>query len=455
MSGSILIIDDDKDVLQAAKLFLKRHFSKVDTEKDPHSMLNLLRNHSYDVVLLDMNFTEDVTSGEEGFKWLKEIKTFDSSIAVILITGYGDIDKAVKAVKAGATDFVLKPWDNQKLLATIYSAIKLSASKKEILELKQQQKELSREYDKYYQDVIGRSDAMLSVLSTIEKVAKTDANILILGENGTGKEVIARALHRRSNRNERMFVPVDLGSITETLFESELFGHVRGAFTDAKEDRTGRFELANGGTLFLDEIGNVPLNLQSKLLTAIQSKSIIKVGGTQAKKVDIRLITATNTSLIEAVDAGSFRQDLLYRINTIQIELPPLRDRKEDIEELTHYFILRYSKKYRKNIKTINREGIKALHAYHWPGNVRELQHAIERAVIMTDEETIGEQDLMLIKDRGESESIDFENLNLEEIEKMVLRKALTKHNGNISKTSEELGITRASLYRRLDKFGL
>jgi DNA-binding NtrC family response regulator len=453
--GKILVVDDDADVLQAARLFLKQHVKSIETEKDPNSIPTLLKNNRYDLILLDMNFTEDVSSGKEGFFWLQKILEIDPSIAVILITAYGDIDKAVQAVKAGATDFVLKPWKNEKLLTTVMSAMQLTDSKREVAELKETQKQINSDIDHHYRDIIGRSPAMLNVFNTIEKVAATDANVLILGENGTGKEMIARALHRRSARHENVFMNVDMGAITESLFESELFGYVKGAFTDAKEDKAGRFELANGGTLFLDEIGNLPLPLQSKLLTVLQNRKVNRVGSAKSKEIDIRLVCATNQSLKEMVADSTFRQDLLFRINTIEIQLPPLRDRIEDIEALTDHFIKLYSKKYKKEVSGCSKETIKKLEKHSWPGNVRELQHATERAVIMSESTILQPSDFLLTQEISDSEQVVFEDYNLEEVEKMVLRKALKKHEGNISKAADELGLTRASLYRRMDKYGL
>ena len=453
--GKILVVDDDADVLQAARLFLKQHVKSIETEKDPNSIPTLLKNNRYDLILLDMNFTEDVSSGKEGFFWLQEILKIDPSIAVILITAYGDIDKAVQAVKAGATDFVLKPWKNEKLLTTVMSAMQLTDSKREVAELKETQKQINSDIDHHYRDIIGRSPAMINVFNTIEKVAATDANVLILGENGTGKEVIARALHRRSARHENVFMNVDMGAITESLFESELFGYVKGAFTDAKEDKAGRFELANGGTLFLDEIGNLPLPLQSKLLTVLQNRKVNRVGSAKSKEIDIRLVCATNQSLKEMVADSTFRQDLLFRINTIEIQLPPLRDRIEDIEALTDHFIKLYSKKYKKEVSGCSKETIKKLEKHSWPGNVRELQRSVERAVIMSESAILKPGDFLLTPEAGDSEQVVFDDYNLEEVEKMVLRKALKKHEGNISKAAEELGLTRASLYRRMDKYGL
>tara|TARA_R110002096_G_scaffold326134_5_gene520070 strand:+ start:8052 stop:9428 length:1377 start_codon:yes stop_codon:yes gene_type:complete len=453
--GNILVVDDDADVLQAARLFLKQHVKSIETEKDPKSIPNLLKNNRYDLILLDMNFTEDVSSGKEGLFWLQKILEIDPSIAVILITAYGDIDKAVKAVKAGATDFVLKPWKNEKLLTTVLSAMQLTDSKRELADLKETQKQINSDIDYHYRDIIGRSPAMLNVFKTIEKVAATDANVLILGENGTGKEMIARALHRRSARHENVFMSVDMGAISESLFESELFGYTKGAFTDAKEDKAGRFELANRGTLFLDEIGNLPLALQTKLLTVLQNRRVTRVGSATSKEIDIRLVCATNQSLNEMVADSTFRQDLLFRINTIEIHLPPLRERTEDVEALTNHFLKLYASKYKKEVSGCSKETISKLEKHTWPGNVRELQHAVERAVIMCDSNVLEPSDFLLTQETSDAEQVLFDDYNLEEVEKMVLRKALKKHEGNISKAAEELGLTRASLYRRMDKYGL
>jgi DNA-binding NtrC family response regulator len=454
-TDKILVVDDDHDVLQAAKLFLKQHVHQVDTEQNPRSIPNLVKNNSYDVVLLDMNFTEDVSSGKEGFHWLQKILEIDSSIAVILITAYGDVEKAVKAIKKGATDFVLKPWQNEKLLATVNSALNLSRSRRQVEVLKSQQKQLSADIDQHYQDIIGKSTAMTEVFETIEKVANTDANVLITGENGTGKELVARALHRRSDRSEEVIISVDMGAISENLFESELFGHEKGAFTDAKESRAGRFEVASGGTLFLDEIGNLPLQLQPKLLSAIETRKITRVGSNKSREVDIRLICATNEPIQEMVQHQEFRQDLLYRINTIEIHLPPLRERTLDIPLLADHFLDEYSQKYDKQIQALAEPAINKLETYGWPGNVRELQHAVERAVIMTENNVLQADDFLLTSATDDESNLAFDDYNLEEVEKTVIRKALNKHDRNISKSADELGLSRASLYRRMEKYDL
>lgn len=454
-SGRILVVDDDTDVLNAARLYLKQHVEKVDVESNPKLIPSLMNEYDYDAILLDMNFHEDVSSGVEGFYWLEKILEADPVMAVVLITAYGDVEKAVQAVKIGASDFVLKPWQNEKLLATVTSAMNLSQSKRDSQRLRTQNATLKSDIEQPYQNIIGKSRQMEQVFQTIEKVAKTDANVLITGENGTGKELVARALHRRSNRHENAFITVDMGALTESLFESELFGHEKGAFTDAKELRTGRFEIANGGTLFLDEIGNLPVQLQPKLLSALQTHEIRKIGSNKTTKIDIRLICATNVSLSKMVEKQDFRQDLLYRINTIEIKLPPLRERIEDIPLLAEHFLKQYRTKYKKEITGITGQALDHLKEYTWPGNIRELEHALERAVIMTDEKQLQKGDFLLTSISENNQKFPVEGLNLEEVEKTVIRKALDKNEGNISHAAEELGLTRASLYRRLEKYGI
>ncbi len=454
-SGKILIVDDDEDVLFTARLLLKQHYSIVRTEKNPELIPSILKNDHYDVILLDMNFTGDATSGTEGFAWLKKTLELDPSAVIILITAFGNIEMAVKAIKEGATDFVLKPWQNEKLLATVSSAMKLSESKQEIENLQSTQKQLSRDIDKEFHDIIGISDEMKRVFSTIQKIAKTDANVLILGENGTGKELVARAIHRQSERNKGIFLSVDMGAISESLFESELFGYKKGAFTDAKEDRAGRFEVASGGTLFLDEIGNLTSNLQIKLLTVLQNRQVTRLGSSIPKSIDIRLICATNIPYEELTSEKRFRQDLLYRINTVEIKIPPLRNRTEDIPLLTDHFIGMYCKKYNKPFKNINLNALEKLQKYHWPGNVRELQHTIERVVIMNETEKINADEFYFSLNENKSQQLALNNYHLEDAEKMLIIKAVSKHGGNLTKAAKELGLTRASLYRRLEKYGL
>jgi len=457
-SGKILIVDDNEDLLRAARMFLKRHFMQVDIEKNPESIPTLLNNEQYDVILLDMNFTKDVSSGHEGFLWLENILDIDPSAVVVLITAYGDVQMAVKAIKDGATDFVLKPWENEKLLATIFSAMRLRETKLEVVNLKSRQQLLSADADNKFQDIIGNSLSMQQVFKTIERVAITDANVLILGENGTGKEVIARSLHRNSLRSEEAFIGVDMGAISETLFQSELFGHMKGSFTDAKEDRPGRFEVAHKGSLFLDEIGNLSLPLQAKLLSVLQSRKVTRVGSNKAKDIDIRLICATNMPIFDMVAENKFRQDLLYRINTIEVQIPPLRDRLDDIPLLANHFLNLYDRKYQKNVRTISEAAMKLLQKYNWPGNVRELQHAIERAVIMCNSQVLNPEDFFFntsSSSRTDDSNVLLEDYHLEEVEKILIRKVLKKHDGNITQAANELGLTRSSLYRRLEKYGL
>jgi DNA-binding NtrC family response regulator len=453
--GKILVVDDDEDVLQALSLLLKKHVALLHTEKDPQRIPTLLKNENYDVIFLDMNFSGDLTSGREGFQWLGKILDLDPSVVVILITAYGDIETAVKAIKSGATDFILKPWQNEKLRATLSSALMLRKSRLEISQLKVQQRQLSEDMDQQFLNIVGRSNTMQEIFTTITKVAKTDANVLILGENGTGKELIARAIHRQSVRADKVFINVDMGAVSETLFESELFGHVKGAFTDAKEDRAGRFEVASGGTLFLDEIGNLPLPLQAKILNVLENRIIFRVGSNKATPIDIRLICATNMPLYEMVKQNRYRQDLLYRINTVEIQLPPLRERPEDIAALTEHFLKIFSKKYNKSARKISSAALKKLERYQWPGNIRELQHAIERAVIMSDAAVLQSADFLFSTSDEPGESLVFDDYNLETVEKILIQKTLKKHQGNISRAAKELGLTRTSLYRRMEKHGI
>ncbi|EOZ95813.1 Two-component system response regulator [Indibacter alkaliphilus LW1] len=454
--GKILIIDDNEDLLFAAKMLLKKHAKEVTIEKDPRRIPFLVNNNSYDVILLDMNFTEDTTSGKEGFHWLKQIKEIDPSAVVILITAFGDVEMAVQALKEGATDFILKPWQNEKLLATLTSASRLKESYNEVEKLSKKQKQLQSDAKKPYTEIIGNSASMKNIFSIIDKVAQTDANVLILGENGTGKELIARAIHDRSHRKDEIFVGVDMGAITETLFESELFGHKRGAFTDAKDDRAGRFEIADKGTLFLDEIGNLSMPLQSKLLTVLQKREVTRIGTNKAIPVDIRLICATNMHVHDMVMENTFRQDLLYRINTVEIFLPPLRERQDDIPALAEHFLKIYSQKYRKDFGGFTASAMQLLQRYNWPGNIRELQHAIERAIIMAEGDQLDSRDFFFLSAKPTNEKISSPaSYNLDEVEKTTIQRAIDKNGGNISKAAKELGLTRASLYRRLEKYGL
>ena len=454
--GHILVVDDNADVLHALRLFLKRHAQAIRTEEDPDKIPGLVGSEDYDAILLDMNFSQGVTSGREGLEWLERILAIDPSAVVILMTAFGDVATAVDAIKHGATDFVLKPWTNERLLATLSSAVKLRRSLRETTRLRTTQALLKEDIDRQFPELVGGASAsMQRVFETIGKVARTDANILILGENGTGKELVARALHRSSKRSADVFVPVDMGAIPETLFESELFGHVKGAYTDANSDRAGRFEVASGGTLFLDEIGNVSTPMQAKILSVIQRKEIVRVGSARSIPIDVRLICATNVPIYDMVKDRTFRQDLLYRINTVEIRIPALRERQEDIPLLVDHFLKRYGKKYGSSVDGVSPDALARMKAYHWPGNVRELEHMIERALIMTESTVLQSEDFYFAGEHGESDSADLKSFNLEDVERSVIRRALTLHDGNISQAAQELGLSRAALYRRLEKYGL
>lgn len=452
-TGTILIVDDNKNVLSALRILLNNYFEQVFTLSSPNSLLSTLREKNPDIVLLDMNFSAGINTGNEGLFWLSEIKKWDSEIPVVLFTAYADVELAVKGLKEGASDFIVKPWDNAKLIATLQSAMSLRQSRKEVKKLREKQDILNHELSKDEDVCWGKSAVMQDLLSIIKKVAKTDANVLITGENGTGKEVIAKTIHQLSLRSKETLVSVDMGAVTETLFESELFGHTKGAFTDAKTDRAGKFEAADKGTLFLDEIGNLSYPLQAKLLTALQSRQITRVGSNKPIAVDIRLISATNKDLRQSVRNNDFREDLLYRINTIQIEVPPLRERREDIIPLANFFLQKLTKKYGKSELIINQDAIRKLENYSWPGNIRELQHSIEKAVILSEgkELTVNDFYLRINEDNG----ILPNNVTLEEMEKTLIEKALKKHGNNISAVAAELGITRPTLYSKMKKFNL
>jgi DNA-binding NtrC family response regulator len=452
--GKILIIDDNEELLIAFRFFLSKHFDKIETIKNPNLIHECIRKETYDIVLLDMNFSAGVNTGNEGIYWMKQILEKDSNASVILITAYGDVELAVNAMKEGAADFIQKSWDEKKILSTILSAYNLRLSKLKIKTLEQKQKHLSDKIDSKFDHIIGESDSMKSVFNIINKVSETDANILILGENGTGKEVIAREIHRKSKRNSEVFVSVDIGSLQENLFESELFGHVKGAYTDAKEDRVGRFEIASGGTLFLDEIGNLPMALQSKLLSAIQNKEIFRIGSNMPIPVDIRLICATNKNLNDMIIEGNFREDLLYRINTIKINLPSLNERSSDIKLLATFFLNKYANKYNKSELKFNQNTINKLLQHSWPGNIRELQHTIEKAVILCDGNIILSSHCW---PDGEQINKQFiaNTLNLDLNEKIIIEKALQKYKGNISNAAKELGINRSTLYKKMEKYDI
>lgn len=451
----VLVVDDNEDILLSIKLLLKGNTSVIITEKNPNKLPELLSEESYDVIFLDMNFSQDTTSGQEGFFWLKEILKIDPQAVIILITAFGDVDTAVTAIKEGATDFVLKPWQNEKLIATFSSACRLRDSRIELSKIKTQQHFINKLSENSFPEIIGTSEAIKKVFQTIAKVADTDANVLILGENGTGKELVARALHKKSRRDGEVFISVDIGSLSQNLFESELFGYIKGAFTDAKDDRPGRFEIASGGTLFLDEIGNIPLELQSKLLTAIQNKEVTRLGSNKPVNIDIRLICATNIPIYNRVEENKFRQDLLYRINTVEIYLPPLRERKGDIPLLAEYFLSLFKRKYNKPELSFDAATIKIFETYPWPGNIRELQHVIERCVILCDSNRIAPTDFSLNTTASKSGEEIIDTFNLDEVEKKLIQKALLKFEGNVSKAAKELGLTRTSLYRRMEKHGL
>ena len=451
--GKILIVDDNEDVLFALNLLLEPYTEKIKVATTPDRIEYFMTTFHPDLILLDMNFSRDAISGQEGFESLKQILQIDPQAIVIFMTAYADTDKAVRAIKAGATDFIPKPWEKDKLLATLTSGMRLRQSQQEVSILKEQVEVLSGQ-NTSENDIIGESSVMQEVFTTINKLSNTDANILILGENGTGKDVIARLIYRCSPRYGKPFVTIDLGSIPEQLFESELFGFEKGAFTDAKKSKAGRMEVATSGTLFLDEIGNLSLPMQSKLLTAIEKRQISRLGSTQTVPIDVRLICTTNADIRQMVEDGNFRQDLLYRINTIEIHIPPLRERGNDIILLADHFLDRYTRKYKKKIHGLTREAKNKLLKYAWPGNVRELQHTIERAVILGDGSMLKPENFLFhttSKQKKEEEVV----LNLEQLERQAIEKALRISNGNISRAAEYLGITRFALYRKLEKLGL
>ncbi|HLN53993.1 MAG TPA: sigma-54 dependent transcriptional regulator [Lentimicrobium sp.] len=442
LKASVLVIDDDPDVLTALLLFLKGEVTNVYTEKNPQNINSLLVSKAIDLVLLDMNFSASVNTGNEGLYWLKRIKALKPDAPVVMITAYGDIDLAVRSLKEGATDFIVKPWHNDKLIEVITYSLK-KPFENHIISNRDPENE-----------IIGNSQPMLDIFSVIGKIAPTDANVLILGENGTGKELIAKAIHQRSLRAEKPFVSVDLGALSESLFESELFGHKKGAFTDAKEERVGRFVAAEGGTLFLDEIGNISLAQQGKLLTAIQNRQVIPLGSNLPVDVNLRLICATNLSLTELSNEQRFRKDLIYRINTIDIVIPPLRNRKIDIPLLANHFLKKYGEKYFKPGMSLSGAAIEKLKNYRFPGNVRELQYMMERAVIMSDNSELKSSDLIFSPLEYSPADRDNETeTRLSDIEKKTILKVIDKNNGNITKAARELGITRTALYRRLSRY--
>ncbi|MEO6537468.1 MAG: sigma-54 dependent transcriptional regulator [Ferruginibacter sp.] len=449
-NASILVIDDDTDVLTAVRLLLKTEVREVLTEKNPENLRSILSNQAFDLILLDMNFNSSINTGNEGLFWLRKIKEFKSNAAVVMITAYGDIGLAVRSLKEGAVDFIVKPWHNEKLLTALKDALNNQGLNKLILKTPFGPASI------LHNELLGTSEVMKEIFYKIEKIAPTDANILILGENGTGKDLIAKAIHQQSLRADKNYVKVDVGSLTETLFESELFGYKKGAFTDAKEDRAGRFEAANGGTLFLDEIGNISLHQQARLLSVLQNRQVTRLGDNESIPVDIRLVCATNLPLSELANETRFRKDLIYRINTVELIVPPLRTRAGDIIILADHFCKLYSAKYLKPVLEFDKTAREKLLQYHYPGNVRELQYSIERAVIMAEDDVLQAKDIIFspMENTKYTDSQPAE-LKLSSIEKNTILKVIEKHGGNISKAAKELGITRTALYRRLSKYDI
>ncbi|MFT5500335.1 MAG: two-component system response regulator HydG [Woeseiaceae bacterium] len=443
LRATILVVDDDADVLTAARLLLRQHFDNVLTTENPEEIETLMARERIDVFLVDMNFAIGRNSGAEGLKWLDRIRAVDADAVVILMTAFGDLNTAVQAMREGAADFVLKPWQNDKLVATLSVAAELRQTRETVNALS---------VSPPGSEMVAVSKQMQDVLQLVSRVAPTDANILIRGENGTGKELIAKALHRQSDRANKVLVAVDLGAVAESLFESELFGHKQGAFTDASADRAGRFQAADNGTLFLDEIGNLPAPLQTKLLRVIESREVVPLGSDRTVPIDVRLIAATNQPLEQLVADGIFRKDLFYRINTIEIALPPLRERLDDLPALVEHFMALYSRKYRRAGKTISAKAMAELRSHHWPGNVRELSHAVERALILCDADELDSGDFQI---GGTAVDISVPSLNLEDSERRMVVRAIERASGNISHAADTLGITRAALYRRIEKFGL
>ena len=452
--GFILIVDDDDHVVLTSKMILKNYFENIETLSSPKTLESKLKQQDFDVVLLDMNFKAGVTSGNEGIFWMNLIRQLSPLTQVVLQTAYGDIELAVKSIKEGAVDFLPKPWDKEKLVATVLNAYQQAQARRENGDLKSRQKALQQHLNKNHTNVIATSPLMKKVMETIEQVAKTEANVLVLGENGTGKEVVARTLHRQSNRADEAFISVDLGAVPANLFESEMFGHEKGAFTDAKEARIGKFELANKGTLFLDEIGNLSPELQVKLLSVLQSRTVSKVGSNKQIDLDVRLICATNSPLHELVSGGSFRQDLFYRIKTVEILLPPLRERREDIPLLVDHYLDEFGKRYHKSVE-VDSTLMQLLVRYHWPGNIRELQHAVERAVILSKQPVLTVGDFQLSPSVESAGNGTAKTLNLSDVEKEVIREAIKKSGGNLTKAAEELGIGRTTLYRKMEAYGI
>lgn len=454
--ASILIVDDDKDILTAGRLLLRRSFGEVVCCQNPAQIPELMTAHNFDAVMLDMNFGPSESSGKEGLEWLERILNIDPQMVVVMITAHGSVDTVIEAMKRGATDFVAKPWQNEKVVATISAAVQLHHSRQEASSLRRTNQALREASSNAGEAIIGSSKQMQRVLSIVGRAAPTDANVLVLGENGTGKELVASEIHRQSSRSNQVFLTVDIGSISESLFESELFGHKKGAFTGANQDRPGRFQAADGGTIFLDEIGNLPLHMQAKLLRALEDRQVTPVGSDKSQSVDVRVIAATNASAETLRDEAKFRPDLLFRLNTVEVTVPPLRERPEDILPIAKHYAALYSKKYGKGERCFSTAAEQALIRYKWPGNVRALRHAVERAVILATEDILQPRDLQLAEATGSSSvAQNSAVLNLDQMEKEAVLRALSKHGFNISRASKELGLTRASLYRRMEKHDL
>src|SRR5450755_2635535 len=447
----ILIADDQADVLEALRLLLKGEGYQIESATSPAGIISALETRDFDVVLMDLNYTRDTTSGQEGLDLLSRIQTIDSILPVIVMTAWGTVGLAVEAMRRGARDFIQKPWENERLLSIIKTQIDLSNAIRRGLRLEAENRLLRAEG---VPSLIAESPAMQPVLQMVARVGPSDANILITGEPGTGKEVVARTLYSVSSRSSRPMVTVNAGGLAEGVFESELFGHVKGAFTDARSDRVGRFELADGGTLFLDEIANVPLNLQAKLLRILESGELERVGSSSTRRVDVRVLAATNVDVNSEAAAGRFRQDLLFRLNTIEILIPPLRERREDIDLLAHHFVHGYSQRYRKNISGFDPAAITALHEHLWPGNVRELDHAVERGVLLSAGPLVRAADLGL-RAAASTASARLEEMSLDEVERHLIRRTLARHDGNVSQAAKALGLSRSALYRRLQKHEL
>ena len=454
--AKILIVDDDEDILGICRLVLKKRFGQVITSNTPEMIPQLMAETEFDAILLDMNFEPGDHSGRDGLKWLSKILEHDERAVVILITAFSSVDAAVEAMKRGAADFIEKPWNNEKLISTISVAVRLRRAQTESKGLRQHIRILSEDMSRRYHPIVGQSWAMKRVMDIIGKAAPTDANVLILGENGTGKELVAREIHARSQRANEVFVSVDLSAVPESLLESELFGHKKGSFTDAREDRLGRFQTAEGGTFFLDEIGNLPLSVQPKLLTALENRKVTPIGGERPEPIDIRLISATNVAPSEMKNSGVFRPDLLYRLNTVEIHVPALRERVDDIPLLVDSFLSEYSRKYNRSMYSISDDVLALLMAYDWPGNIRELRYSIERAVILNDGDELNLHDFASLDGSGDAAVLtDCEDGSLEQIEEAAIRRVLAKHRGNVTTAAKELDLTRTSLYRRIKKYEL